>query len=52
MIAQLPESGVFTIYSVIGDLFVYLCMAFICSYVLVAANIIGRIPFSLGGVSA
>ncbi len=34
MMAFLPERGVFTIYSLIGDLFVYLCIACVLIYII------------------
>jgi apolipoprotein N-acyltransferase len=34
MIAQLPESSIFTLYSVIGDILVYLCMVFTGIYLI------------------
>jgi apolipoprotein N-acyltransferase len=32
MIAELPVKGVTTVYSVIGDMFIYLCMGFVLSF--------------------
>jgi apolipoprotein N-acyltransferase len=40
MMAFLPERGVVTLYSLIGDLFVYICIAFIFVYVMVGTNLI------------
>jgi apolipoprotein N-acyltransferase len=40
MMAFLPERGVVTLYSLIGDLFVYICIAFIFVYVIVGTNLI------------
>jgi apolipoprotein N-acyltransferase len=35
MIAELPVKGVTTVYSVIGDAFIYLCMGFILAFLLI-----------------
>jgi apolipoprotein N-acyltransferase len=35
MIAELPVKGVTTVYSVIGDVFIYLCMGFVLSFFLI-----------------
>lgn len=40
MIANLPENRIFTIYSVIGDLFVYMCFAFILIYLVSRLNLV------------
>jgi len=34
MIAFLPENGIFTLYTVVGDLLIYLSIGFICLYIL------------------
>jgi apolipoprotein N-acyltransferase len=40
MMAHLPVNKIFTFYSLIGDLFVYVCMAFIFIYMMLGTNLI------------
>ena len=40
MMAHLPVNKIFTVYSLIGDLFVYMCMAFIFIYMMLGTNLI------------
>jgi apolipoprotein N-acyltransferase len=40
MIAHLPESNLFTVYSLIGDLFVYLCIAWIIIYLMIGTKLV------------
>jgi apolipoprotein N-acyltransferase len=38
MLAQLPKNRIVTIYSKVGDIFVYLCIAFIITYMIMRKN--------------
>jgi len=40
MITNLPESNVFTVYSLIGNLFVYLCIAWIIIYLMIGTKLV------------
>jgi len=40
MIAHLPVNKIFTLYSFVGDLFIYACIAFICFYLLAGTNLL------------
>lgn len=38
MMAHLPVNKIFTLYGLIGDLFVYVCIAFICFSLMIGVN--------------